>query len=73
MDSFSKTLMLAVTCKWRPFTCDVMELLTFKQPLNSVKSSLHEEQQQTPCQIAHTPNVNLIIVHPQSSLVTSKH
>jgi hypothetical protein len=50
-----------------------MELLTFEQPLNSVKPSLHEEQQQTPCQTAHTPNVNLAILHFQPFLVVSKH
>jgi hypothetical protein len=43
-----------LTYRRRPFTCDhVVELLTFKQPLNSSKPSLHEKQQQTPCQTLH--------------------
>jgi len=37
-----KTLMLAVTCKPKPFICDhVIELLTLKQPVNLANLSLH--------------------------------
>ena len=48
--------MLTVKCKQKPFTCGhVIELLTFKQPIDLVNPSLHAQPQQRPPKLPKLP------------------